>query len=95
MIFAGTVSTLGEVCAFVASVAQIRSRGFSRSGLRYPTIFQDNRETINDPDLIQPQQQVKVPPDGGAWRGGASGLALWLAEKELEQLQESSNHRYE
>src|SRR5262245_34823498 len=33
------------------------------SGLRYPTIFQDNRETINDPDLIHPQQQVKVPPD--------------------------------
>src|SRR5262245_6809038 len=33
------------------------------SGLRYPTIFQDNRETIDDPDLIHPQQQVKVPPD--------------------------------
>ncbi|MET0302376.1 MAG: LysM peptidoglycan-binding domain-containing protein [Methyloceanibacter sp.] len=33
------------------------------SGLRYPTIFQDNRETINDPNLIHPQQQVKVPPD--------------------------------
>ena len=33
------------------------------SGLRYPTIFQDNRETISDPDLIHPQQQVKVPPE--------------------------------
>ena len=33
------------------------------SGLRYPTIFQDNRETIDDPDLIHPQQQVKVSPD--------------------------------
>jgi nucleoid-associated protein YgaU len=33
------------------------------SGLRYPTIFQDNREIIDDPDLIHPQQQVKVPPD--------------------------------
>ncbi|MGD9500899.1 MAG: LysM peptidoglycan-binding domain-containing protein [Methyloceanibacter sp.] len=33
------------------------------SGLRYPTIFQDNRETINDPNLIHPEQQVKVPPD--------------------------------
>jgi nucleoid-associated protein YgaU len=32
------------------------------SGLRYTTIFQDNREVINDPDLILPQQQVKVPP---------------------------------
>ena len=31
------------------------------SGLRYPTIFQDNRQTINDPDLIHPQQQVTVP----------------------------------
>ncbi len=33
------------------------------SGLRYPTIFQDNREIIDDPDLIHPQQQVKVPPE--------------------------------
>ena len=33
------------------------------SGLRYPTIFQDNRETISNPDLIHPQQQVKVPPE--------------------------------
>jgi nucleoid-associated protein YgaU len=32
------------------------------SGLRYTTIFQDNRETIHNPDLIHPQQQVKVPP---------------------------------
>jgi nucleoid-associated protein YgaU len=31
------------------------------SGLRYPTIFQRNRETINNPNLIHPQQQVKVP----------------------------------
>ena len=31
------------------------------SGLRYTAIFQDNREVINDPDLILPQQQVKVP----------------------------------
>ncbi len=31
------------------------------SGLRYTTIFQDNREVINNPDLILPQQQVKVP----------------------------------
>jgi nucleoid-associated protein YgaU len=31
------------------------------SGLRYTAIFQDNREIINDPDLILPQQQVKVP----------------------------------
>lgn len=33
------------------------------SGLRYPRIFEDNREIINDPDLIHPQQQVKVPPE--------------------------------
>jgi nucleoid-associated protein YgaU len=32
------------------------------SGLRYPTIFQRNRETINNPNLIHPEQQVKVPP---------------------------------
>ncbi len=44
-------------------MAQIRSRALAASGLRYPTIFQDNRETINDPNLIHPQQQVKVPPD--------------------------------
>jgi nucleoid-associated protein YgaU len=31
------------------------------NGLRYTTIFQDNRETINNPNLIHPQQQVKVP----------------------------------
>lgn len=31
------------------------------SGLRYTRIFQDNRETINNPDLIHPKQQVKVP----------------------------------
>jgi nucleoid-associated protein YgaU len=31
------------------------------SGLRYPTIFQRNRETINNPNLIHPEQQVKVP----------------------------------
>ena len=33
------------------------------SGLRYPTIFQDNREILNDPNLIHPKQEVKVPPD--------------------------------
>ena len=33
------------------------------SGVRYPTIFQDNREIISDPNLIHPQQEVKVPPD--------------------------------
>jgi nucleoid-associated protein YgaU len=33
------------------------------SGLRYPTIFQDNREIISNPNLIHPQQEVKVPPD--------------------------------
>jgi nucleoid-associated protein YgaU len=33
------------------------------SGLRYSTIFQDNRETIQNPNLIHPQQQVKVPPE--------------------------------
>jgi nucleoid-associated protein YgaU len=32
------------------------------SGLRYPSIFQDNREIISNPDLIHPQQEVKVPP---------------------------------
>jgi len=31
------------------------------SGLRYPTIFEDNREIIKNPDVIHPQQQVKVP----------------------------------
>ena len=31
------------------------------SGLRYPAIFQDNREIIKDPDLIHPKQEVKVP----------------------------------
>ncbi len=31
------------------------------SGLRYPTIFEDNREIIKNPDLIHPEQQVKVP----------------------------------
>jgi len=31
------------------------------SGLRYPAIFEDNRESIHDPDLIHPKQEVKVP----------------------------------
>jgi len=31
------------------------------SGLRYPAIFEDNRESIDDPDLIHPKQEVKVP----------------------------------
>ena len=31
------------------------------SGLRYTTIFQDNREKINNPDLIHPQQEVTIP----------------------------------
>lgn len=31
------------------------------SGLRYPTIFEGNREVIHDPDLIHPKQEVKVP----------------------------------
>ncbi len=33
------------------------------SGLRYPTIFEDNREIINDPHLIHPKQEVKVPTE--------------------------------
>jgi nucleoid-associated protein YgaU len=32
------------------------------SGLRYPSIFEDNRQIIHNPDLIHPQQEVKVPP---------------------------------
>jgi nucleoid-associated protein YgaU len=32
------------------------------SGLRYTSIFQDNRTTINNPDLIHPKQEVKVAP---------------------------------
>jgi hypothetical protein len=47
----------------LTSVAQSRSSALAASGLRYPTIFQDNRETINDPNLIHSQQQVKVPSD--------------------------------
>jgi nucleoid-associated protein YgaU len=31
------------------------------SGLLYGSIFQDNREVINNPDLILPQQKVKMP----------------------------------
>jgi nucleoid-associated protein YgaU len=31
------------------------------SGLRYTTIFEDNRQVINNPDLIHPKQQVTVP----------------------------------
>jgi len=31
------------------------------SGLRYTTIFQDNRGKINNPDLIHPQQEVSIP----------------------------------
>jgi nucleoid-associated protein YgaU len=32
------------------------------SGLRYPSIFQGNRTVINNPNLIHPKQEVKVPP---------------------------------
>ena len=31
------------------------------SGLRYTTIFEDNRQVINNPNLIHPKQQVTVP----------------------------------
>jgi nucleoid-associated protein YgaU len=31
------------------------------SGLRYTAIFQDNRGTINNPNLIHPQQEVSIP----------------------------------
>jgi nucleoid-associated protein YgaU len=31
------------------------------SGLRYTSIFQDNRTTINNPNLIHPQQEVTLP----------------------------------
>lgn len=31
------------------------------SGLRYTAIFQDNREKIDNPDLIHPQQEVTIP----------------------------------
>lgn len=31
------------------------------SGLRYTSIFQDNREKINNPNLIHPQQEVTLP----------------------------------
>jgi nucleoid-associated protein YgaU len=31
------------------------------SGLRYTTIFEDNRQVIDNPDLIHPKQQVTVP----------------------------------
>lgn len=31
------------------------------SGLRYTSIFQDNRAIIRNPDLIHPKQEVKVP----------------------------------
>lgn len=31
------------------------------SGLRYTSIFQDNRTTISNPNLIHPKQEVKVP----------------------------------
>ena len=31
------------------------------SGLRYTSIFQDNREVIRNPNLIHPEQQLNVP----------------------------------
>jgi nucleoid-associated protein YgaU len=31
------------------------------SGVRYTWIFEDNRTNIRDPDLIHPQQELKVP----------------------------------
>jgi nucleoid-associated protein YgaU len=31
------------------------------SGLRYTSIFQDNRQVIHDPDLIHPKQELSVP----------------------------------
>jgi len=32
---------------------------------------------ISNPDLILPQQKVKVPKSWCAWRGGTWGLYLW------------------
>jgi nucleoid-associated protein YgaU len=33
------------------------------SGLRYTSIFQDNRKVIRNPNLIHPQQELTVPPN--------------------------------
>src|SRR5499427_9437763 len=37
------------------------ARRYLGSGFLYSSIFQDNREVIRNPDLILPQQQVKMP----------------------------------
>ena len=66
---AATVSTSPALQTAQKEVYTIRrgdtlwaiAKRYLGSGLRYTAIFQDNREVINDPDLILPQQQVKVP----------------------------------
>jgi len=67
---AGKGSTPGQASQTTSAATYIIRRGdtlwaiakrYLGSGLRYTKIFEDNRQVINNPNLIHPKQQVTVP----------------------------------
>ncbi|MGH6832116.1 MAG: LysM peptidoglycan-binding domain-containing protein, partial [Methyloceanibacter sp.] len=67
---AGKGATPGPVSQTTSAATYIIRRGdtlwaiakrYLGSGLRYTRIFEDNRQVINNPNLIHPKQQVTVP----------------------------------
>jgi len=67
---AGKGATPGPVPQTTSAATYIIRRGdtlwaiakrYLGSGLRYTKIFEDNRQVINNPNLIHPKQQVTVP----------------------------------
>ena len=46
------------------------------SGLRYTSIFQDNRKVIRNPNLIHPQQELNVPAPLTRLAGGSAGTYI-------------------
>jgi len=67
---AGKGATPGQASQTTSAATYIIRRGdtlwaiakrYLGSGLRYTKIFEDNRQVINNPNLIHPKQQVTVP----------------------------------
>jgi len=67
---AGKGATPGQASQTTSAATYIIRRGdtlwaiakrYLGSGLRYTKIFEDNRQVIDNPDLIHPKQQVTVP----------------------------------
>ena len=67
---AGKGATPGQASQTTSAATYVIRRGdtlwaiakrYLGSGLRYTKIFEDNRQVINNPNLIHPKQQVTVP----------------------------------